>query len=61
MASRPWRKQRHRWWRIRLLFSVIAYALNYPQVKGFVKAADTHRINEFVRDIHVICYNHILV
>ena len=30
---------------IRLLFSVIACALNYRQVAGFVKATDKHRIN----------------
>ena len=37
MASHPWRMQRHSRWRNRLLFSVIACAVNYRQVKGFVK------------------------
>ena len=35
MASHPWRKSN------RLLFSVIACAVNYRQAAGFVKAAGT--------------------
>jgi hypothetical protein len=34
MASHPWQKHS------RLLFSVIACALNYRQVAGFVKATE---------------------
>ena len=43
MASHPWQMQHHLWWRIRLLFSVFACAVNYRQEMSFVKATNRHR------------------